>query len=284
MQNWPTRVSALFNHLKPVRSHLVGHTEEHRGLTERRLAVIDCARLGHGGERTDPSWHLAAPWPPLWSGPLALWAEASVSNDRLLPLDQSIQRSGRRDLVQVLRWDERLPVLLLRDGKHRHNDVVTLTWELTPLSCLAALELTLAGGRRARAGFWWGALGMRNPRGFSWVRRPGKQAEARPREAGASQVAGGVETPLPLGGLWKREGGVAHGRVEERAVVGRSVEVNIREHPPAVLPSAFSYQTRWSLEWYKMQTFRLFTEEKQHSRSIQVFQLAMLVSRHAPQV
>lgn len=52
---------------------------------------------------------------------------------------------------------------------------------------------------------------MRNPGGLRWVCRPGEQAKARPREARAPQVAGGVETPLPLGGLRKGVGGIADG-------------------------------------------------------------------------
>lgn len=260
MHNWPTRVPALSTNLKPGWSHLVGHTAQHCGLTERWLAVTDCVWPSHGGECvgrewTNPSWHLAPPWPPLWSCPLALGAEAGASNGRPLPLicppNQSIQRGGGRGLVQVLSWDQRLPVLLLRDGKHRHADVITLAWELAPLSGLATLDLTLGGGRGARTRFWGGALGMRDPGGLRWVCCPREQAKARPSEARAPQVAGGVETPLPLGGLRKGVGGIADGWVRDGAVVCLGLQVNIREDLPAVVPSAVSYQTGWSLEWYE---------------------------------
>lgn len=274
IHNWPTRVPALFSNSKPVWSHLVGHTAQHCGLTERRLAVTDCVWLAHGGEWTDPSWHLAPPRPPLWSGPLALGAEAGASDDRPLPLicppNQSIQHGGGGGLVQVLGWDQRLPVLLLRDGEHRHADVITLAREIAPLSGLATLDLTLGGGRRARGGFWGRTLGMRNPTGLRWVCCSGKQAKARTREARAPQVAGGVETPLPLGRLRKGVRGIADGWVRDGATVRLGLQMNIREDLPAIAPSAVSYQTGWSLEWYEticgpsrlFHTFRLSTEGK----------------------
>lgn len=52
----------------------------------------------------------------------------------------------------MLGGDQRLPVLLLGDGKHRDADVIALTWKLAPLSGLAALRLTLGGGRGGRPG------------------------------------------------------------------------------------------------------------------------------------
>lgn len=252
----PPRVPAHCTNLKPVWLHLIGHTLHHCGLTEGRLAVTHCVWPGHGGEciggeYTDSSWHLAPPRPPLWSGPLALGAGAP---NRPLPLvcasDQPIQRGGGRGLVQVLRKDQRLPVVLLRDGEHRHTDVITLTWKVVPLSSLAALCLALSGSRRARAAFWGGALGMGNTGGLCWVCSPGQQAKARPREAWASQVAGGVETPLPLGRLCEGVGGIADGRVGDDAVVCLGLQVNVREDLPAVGPSAVCCQTRWSLEWW----------------------------------
>lgn len=238
--------------VKPVRSHLVGHAEQR--LTKRRTALVDCARPSHGGESVgregaDPSRRLAPPRPPLRSGPLPLWAEASLSAAGLRPLAFPLQRSVRRGrLVQLLGRDEGLPVLLLADGKHGHADVVALAREVAPLPRLAALNLTLAGGRWDRAGFWRGGLGVRSPGGFSGLRGPGEEAEAGPREAGAAQVAGGVEAPLPLGGLRKRVGGIADRRVGVAALVPLGVQVNVREDSPSVLPSAVSHQTGRNLE------------------------------------
>lgn len=279
VHNWPSRVPAFFT----IWSHLVGHTAQHCGWTKRQLAVADCVWLGHrdgwggGWEWTNPSWHLAPPWPPLWLGPLVLGDEACASYKRPLPFTcpswQSIEHSRRRCLVQVLCWDQRLPVLLLRDGKHWHADVITLTWEITPLSSLATLNLTLGGGCRARAGLWGGALDMRYPGGLRWVCCPRKQTKARPGESWASEVAGGVETALPLGGLCKGVGGIADWWVRDGAVVRLGLQVNIREDLSAVISSTVSYQTGWGLEWYTwscLSSVNLFHNRYVHSRKAQV--------------
>lgn len=293
MHNWPTRVPPPFT----IWSHLVGHTAQHCWLTKTQLAVTDCVWLSHGGgcvgkEWTDPSWHLAPPWPPLWPGPLVLGALAGASYSRPLPLicspHQSVQHSRGRALVQVLGQDQRLPVLLLGDGKHRHTDVITLAWEITPLYGLATLNLTLGGGRRARAGLWGGSLGLRNPRGLHWVCCPREQAKARPCEAWAPQVAGGVETPLPLGRLRKWVGGIADGWVRDGAVVCPGLQVNIREDLPAVASPAVSCQTGWSLQRYEtVCSLQFFTMDRlswyESTGVIMLMQLhlSVSVSQHA---
>lgn len=219
--------------------HLIGHTAQHCGLNETRL-VVSLRLNGTWRWGAQPPRRLAPPWPPLWSGPLAWGAEAGASIDRPLslvcPSNQSIQHSG--GLIQVLRWDQRLPVLLLRDGKHWHADVIPLTRKLPPLSSLATLYLALVGGRRARTGLWRGARGVRTTGGLCWVCCPRKQAEARAGEARAPQVAGGVETPLPLGSLRQRVGGIADGWVGDGAVICLGLQVNVREDLPAVAASA----------------------------------------------
>lgn len=243
MHNWPTRVPPVVT--------IWSHTQ---------LAVTDCVWLGHSGghngrEWTSPSWYLAPPWPPLWPGPLALGAEVCASCCRLLPLicspHQSIQHSRGRHLVQVLSWNQRLPILFLRDGKHRHADMITLTWEIMPLSGLAALHLTLGGGRGAIAELWGGSLGLRNPRDLYWVCCSREQAKARPCEARASQVTGRVETPLPLSSLWKWVGGIADGWIRVDAVFSLGFQMNLGEDLPVVCSPAVCRQTGWSLQWFE---------------------------------
>lgn len=89
---------------------------------------------------------------------------------------------------------------------------------------------------------------MRSPRGLGWVSHPREQAETVPCETGAPQVAGGVETTLPLGGLREGEGGVADGGVGEDAVVCVGLQMNIGEDLPVVSLPAVGYQTGWSLK------------------------------------
>lgn len=143
----------------------------------------------------------------------------------------------------MLARDQRLPVLLLRDGEHRNADVVALA----PLCGLAALRLALCGGRGGGAGLGRGGLGRRSPGALRWVRCSGEQAEAGPCEARAPQVADGVEAALPLRGLRQGVGGVADGRVRDGAVVGLGLQVSVGEDLPAVCPSAFSNQAGRSL-------------------------------------
>lgn len=147
----------------------------------------------------------------------------------------------------MLARDQRLPVLLLRDGKHRNADVVALA----PLCGLAALRLALCGGRGGGAGLGRGGLGRRSPGALGWVRRRGEQAEAGPGEARAPQVADGVEAPLPLCRLRQRVGGVADGRVRDGAVVGLGLQVSVGEDLPAVCPSAVSNQAGRSLRGWE---------------------------------
>lgn len=232
------------------RLHLIGHTAQHCGPSEGRLAIARRHRLGRG-EQTDSSWGLAPPRSPLRLGPLVLGVEAVASSGGLLPLvrapDQSIQHGRGWGVAQVLARDQRLPVLLLRDGEHRNAHVVALARKLAPLSALAALCLTLCGGSGGRPGLWRGRLGLRNPGGLGRVRRTREQAEAGPGEARAPQVADGVEAPLPLCRLRQGVGSVADGRVGDGAVLGPGLQVGVGEDLPAVCPPAISNQTGRSL-------------------------------------
>lgn len=142
--------------------------------------------------------------------------------------------------------DQRLPVLFLRDGKHGHADVITLTWEI---SSVATLNLTLRGGRGSRDGLWGGGA-----RGLRQVCCRWQEAKTRPCEPRTSQVAGGVEAPLSLGRLREGIGGIADGWVRGCAGICLAFQVNIRENLPAVATSAVSNQTGWSLERYSQLT------------------------------
>lgn len=238
-------------------SHLIGDTAQHCGLTERQLAVIPCVWLSHGeacvGRKVvNPSRHLTPPRPPLWPGSLVLRAAACTSYRRPLGFmdlpSQSIQHSRSSGLVQVLRWDQRLSVLLLTDGKHWHTDVITLTRKSAPLSGLATLILRLGGGRRARAGLRCGSLDRRNHRCLCCVCCPGEQTKTGTSEPWPSEIAGGVEATLPLGGLGEWVRGVADGRVRDGAVVCVGLQVIIREDLPADIPPAVGDQAGRSLK------------------------------------
>ena len=139
----------------------------------------------------------------------------------------------------MLRWDQGLPVLLLRDGEDRHADVVAFTRaQVATLAALGAplLRLALAGGRGGGAR----GLCLRRPRprrGPGRVVRAGEQAEAV--EEGPAQVAGGVEAPLPVGGQGQGVGGAAGARVGgsgDGAGVRLVRQVGFREDLPAVVP------------------------------------------------
>lgn len=155
----------------------------------------------------------------------------------------------------MLGRDQRLPVLLLGDGKHRDADVIGLTRKLAPLSGLAALRLTLGGGRGGGPGLRRGALGVSGAGGLHRVCCTGEQAEAGPGEARAPQVADGVEAPLPLCRLRQGVRSIADGRVGDGAVVGFGLQVGVREDLPAVALSALGNQTGRSLKpWTRTST------------------------------
>ena len=136
----------------------------------------------------------------------------------------------------MLRWDQGLPVLLLRDGEDRHADVVAFTRaQVATLAALGAplLRLALAGGRGGGAR----GLCLRRPhprRGPGRVVRAGEQAEAV--EEGPPQVAGGVEAALPVGSQGQGVGGAAGARVGDGVGVRLVRQVGFREDLPAVVP------------------------------------------------
>lgn len=156
--------------------------------------------MGAGGRR--PARRLAPPRPPP--------AGAAVGGGSL----------GRVTVgrVQVLGRHQRLPVLLLRDGKHGHAHVLAIHGALAGGGG--------AGGGRGRRG------GAGTLIGAAALRRVGQQAEAGRREARAPQVADRVEATLPLRRLGERVGGAAARRLRGGAAVRLGLQVDVGENLP----------------------------------------------------
>lgn len=160
----------------------------------------------------------------------------------------------------MLGLDEWLPVLLLADGKHWHADVIVRIaspsgevphlphlWLGLPrllLLMLVVVVVVPCGASICVAGVvsradcpvaLWGA---------------GQEAEAGGGEAGAAQVAGGVEAALALSWLGQGVRGVAHRRVGLAAMVVTALvpQLGVGEHLPLARLALAIYRAGRRLE------------------------------------